>query len=114
MSRISLNSRIRAIIDAAERIDPFAAKVHRLPPALRLRYDAWRAECEAIGARYERDGGPGAYYEAMLDGKIVASDPPRDVATALGLAGAPVLLDTMSAAEVGEIWRRMVEGGRTG
>lgn len=108
MSRVSLNSRLRAILDAAERIDPRAAKVHRLSPALRLRYDAWRAECEAIHARYEREGGPAAAYEAMLAGTLVTPDPPRDVAKALGIVDAPQLPETMSETELAVIWARQI------
>ena len=35
MSRVSLSRRLAAILDTAERIDPMAVAVHRLPPAFR-------------------------------------------------------------------------------
>lgn len=109
MSRVSLTRRLAAVLEAAERIDPLVARVYRLPPALRLRYDAWRAECDAIYARLEREGGPAAIYAAMIEGELVTPDPPRAVAVALGLNGGPTLLDTMSVQEAADLWARMVE-----
>ena len=110
MSRVSIGRRIAALLNAAERIDPRATRVYRLPPALRLKYDRWRADCEAM----ETDGEPDAAYRTYLDtGHSDAPPMPRDVADALGVAGAPVLTVDMSDAEVEDIWKAMVEDDLT-
>lgn len=106
MSKIGISARIAAIRNAAESIDPVTTRVHRLPPALRARYEAWRAECARI---MDEAGDPAAAYEAMLDGALVTPDPPRDVAEALDLQGAPFLSDDMSAQQVAAVWKAMVE-----
>lgn len=105
MSRVSLSRRLAAVLDAAESIDPLATRIHRLPDALRMRYDVWRAQCEA-----QCSYGNGAAYEAMLAGDIVLHDPPRAVAQAVGIERPPVLPDTMSLAELSDLYRVMCEG----
>ena len=106
MSRVSLNRRLEAVLAAAERVNPQAAAVYRLPPALRQRYEAWRAQCDAITAEY---GEGAALYEAMLSGELVTPDPPRAVAEALGLNAGPIVTDTMSVQQAADLWARMVE-----
>lgn len=106
MSRVSLNRRLEAVLAAAERVDPVAARVMRLPPALRQRYDAWRAQCDAIMAEY---GEGAALYEGMLSGELVTPDPPRAIAEALGLNAGPLLLDTMSVRELADIYASLIE-----
>ena len=106
MSRVSLNRRLEAVLAAAERVNPQAAAVYRLPPALRQRYDAWRAQCDAVQSQY---GEGGALYEAMLSGELVTPDPPRAVAEALGLNAGPLLLETTTLQEVADLWADMVE-----
>ena len=111
MSKVSLSRRLAALLEAAEQIDPRATAVHRLPPALRMRYEFWRTECDAIHNRYEREDGPGAAYAAYLaTGESVTPPMPRAVATALGLDDAPTIPADASAADVAAIWSRMVEG----
>lgn len=109
MSRVSLNRRLAAVLDAAERIDPIAVRLYRLPPALRVRYDIWRAECDAIATRYENSANSGALYEAMLDGEFVTPDPPRAVAEALGWIDVPVLPETLTLNDLAELWARMID-----
>ena len=108
MSKIGLTARISALFDAAERADPFAARLHRLPPALRMRFELWRNECDRIHEQYEREGGPGASYAAMLDGTLVTPEPSRALAKALGFDSAPVLLETMTLREVADAWAAMI------
>ena len=105
MSRVSLNRRLEAILAAAERVDPVAARVYRLPPALRQRYDTWRAQCDAVQAQY---GDGAALYEAMLSGELVTPDPPRAVAEALGLNAGPIVTDTMSVQEAADLYASMI------
>ena len=107
MSRVSLNRRLEAVLVAAERVDPLAARVHRLPPALRQRYDAWRAECAVIYARYK--GSEGGVYEAYLAGELVTPNPPRAVAEALELNSEPVLLKSMSVDDLAKIYAARLE-----
>lgn len=109
MSRMSLNRRLDALRSAAERIDPRALAVHRLSPALRLRYDLWRAECQRIHGKIEREGGPGASYAAMIEGTLTMPAPPRAVADALGLKPGPVVPAGASEREVAEIYRAMID-----
>ncbi|MEP3143317.1 hypothetical protein [Qipengyuania citrea] len=107
MSKIGISARIAAIMEAAENIDPMAARIHRLPPALRARYEAWRSECARI---MHEAGDPAAAYETYLDtGTIGTPDPPRDVAAALELQGAPFLPADMSERDVAERWYAMVD-----
>jgi hypothetical protein len=106
MSKIGIAARLAAIMEAAESIDPMAARINRLPPALRARYEAWRSECARI---MDEAGDPAAAYEAMLDGALVTPDPPRDVAKALDLQGAPFLSVDMSERNVADLWKRMAE-----
>jgi len=107
MSRVSLNRRLEAVLAAAERVNPQAAAVYRLPPGLRQRYDAWRAQCDAVQSQY---GEGGALYEAMLSGELVTPDPPRAVAEALGVADAgPIVTDAMTLQQVADLWADMVE-----
>lgn len=108
MSRVSISRRLDAIRDAAERIDPIALRIHRMPDALRMRYDLWRTECDRIQNEIEREHGSGASYAAYLEGTFVTPEPPREVAKALGLVVAPVLTDSMSLAEVAEVYLAMV------
>ncbi|MGX7926216.1 hypothetical protein ACWPMX_06540 [Tsuneonella sp. HG094] len=110
MSRVSLNRRLGAIIEAAERIDPIAARVYRLPPALHVRYDNWRAECDRAAAQYP-DGA--AMYEAFLSGEYRTPPMPRDVREALGLQPAPLLPETMTARDIADVWDGMVRGDTT-
>ncbi|MCD1590382.1 hypothetical protein K7H13_06370 [Qipengyuania citrea] len=94
-------------MEAAENIDPMAARIHRLPPALRARYETWRTECARI---MDEAGDPAAAYDAYLDsGTWGTPDPPRDVAAALELQGAPVLTVDMSAQQVADVWKVMVD-----
>lgn len=107
MSRVSLNRRLEAILAAADRIDPVAARVHRLPPALRQRYDVWRAQCDRLT---DGMGGGAALYEAYLEsGEWPLPDPPRAVAEALGLNGGPIVTDAMSVQQAADLWAEMVE-----
>lgn len=107
MSKIGIAARLAAIMEAAESIDPMAARIHRLPPALRARYEAWRAECARI---MDEAGDPAAAYETYLDtGTWGTPDPPRDVAAALELQGAPFLPADMSERDLSDMWRRMCE-----
>lgn len=107
MSKIGISARIAAIMEAAESIDPMAARIHRLPPALRARYEAWRFECARI---MDEAGNPAAAYETYLDtGTWGTPDPPRDVAAALELQSAPFLSDDMSAQQVADVWKAMVD-----
>ena len=107
MSKIGISARIAAIMEAAENIDPMAARIHRLPPALRARYETWRTECARI---MDEAGDPAAAYDAYLDsGTWGTPDPPRDVAKALDLQGAPFLSVDMSERDVAVLWKRMAE-----
>ena len=107
MSRVSLNRRLEAVLAAAERANPQAAAVYRLPPALRQRYNAWRAQCDTIT---DEIGSGGALYAAYLEsGEWPLPDPPRAVAEALGLDGGPIVTDTMSVQQAADLWARMVE-----
>ena len=110
MSKIGLSARLAAILDTAERINPMAARVHRLPPALRIRYDNWRSECDRLHDEIEREHESGASYAAYLDGKFATPEPPRAVAGALGLLAVPVLLESMTLREVAAIYAVMVDG----
>ena len=106
MSRVSLNRRLEAVLAAAERVNPQAAAVYRLPPALRQRYDTWRTECDRLT---DEMGGGEALYAAYLEcGEWPLPDPPRAVAEALGLNAGPVLRDTMTLQEVATVWADMV------
>ena len=105
MSRVSLSRRLAAVLDAAEQIDPIAAKVHRLPDALRLRYDLWRTRCAEIKAEYDSGG----IYDSMISGELVLPDPTRTVAEALGFERPPVLPDTLSMADLSEIYGAMCQ-----
>lgn len=109
MSRVSLNRRLDALRSAAERIDPRVLAVHRLPPALRMSYDNWRRECDRVYADLEREGGPGASYEALIEGTLALPEPPRPVADALGITRGPVVPAGASDSEVAEIYRAMID-----
>lgn len=106
--RVSLNRRLEAIRDAAQRIDPRAAAVHEMQPATRLRYDNWRAECDAMLKGAGREGGPGAAYEAMIEGRLELPLPPRAVREALAIEDAPMIPHDASASDVAALWRKMV------
>lgn len=106
MSRVSLNRRLEAVLAAAERVNPQAAAVYRLPPALRQRYEAWRTECDRLT---DEMGGGEALYAAYLEsGEWPLPDPPRAVAEALGMNTGPVLLDTMTLQQAADLWAGMV------
>ncbi|MBO6768315.1 MAG: hypothetical protein JJ901_08435 [Erythrobacter sp.] len=106
MSRVSFNRRLEAVLAAAERVNPQAAAVYRLPPALRQRYDAWRTQCDAVQSQY---GEGGALYAAMLSGELVTPDPPRTVAEALGLNASPIVTDAMTLQQVADLYASMIE-----
>lgn len=107
MSRVSLNRRLAELRDAAARIDPMVVAVHSLPPALRLRYDNWRAENERRIAQYTERDGPGGAYAALLNGEDVLSPMPSALARALSIKPAPTLT-VDSDAEA--IYRGMIDG----
>ena len=101
MSKISITQRIAAIIAAAEQTNPLAARIYRLPPALRIRYDRWRDECERA---FAQAGDPADAYAAYLAGELETPAPPRAVADALQFARAPVLTEAMDVAECARIY----------
>lgn len=106
--RLSLNRRLEAIREAAARIDPVAAAVYRMQPATRLRHDLWRSECNRI---VDEMGGGEALYAHYLDtGEWPLPDPPRSVRDALSIEDAPTIPHDMSAADVAEVYARMIEG----
>ena len=79
-----------------------------MAPALRMRYELWRTECDAIHNRYEREGGPGAAYAAMLNGAFVTPDPPKDVAAALGLDDPPHIPADATAEQLAAMYATML------
>lgn len=107
MSRVSLNRRLEAIRDAAQRIDPRAAAVHHMRPATRLRYDNWRAECDAMLKEAASEGGPGAAYEAMIEGRLELPCPPRAVREALAIEDGPTIPHGASPSDIAALWRTM-------
>lgn len=107
MSRVSFNRRLEAVLAAAERVNPFAARVYRMAPATRLRFDAWRTRCDRITAQL---GGGEALYTAYLEsGEWPLPDPPRAVAEALGLNAGPIVTDTMTLRQAVELYAAMIE-----
>lgn len=107
MSRVGLGRRLQAVLEQAERINPHAARVHRMAPAVRASYDRWRRACDAEHERFADDDG-GA-YAALLRGELVTPEPPRAVAIALQLKPAPVLPDSLTTSEIEAIYRAMLE-----
>jgi hypothetical protein len=110
VSRVSLNRRLQTILEQAERIDPGAARVHRMAPAVRRQHEAWRAECDAMHERFTREGGPGAAYAALLAGEFVTPEPPRAVAGALQIPAVPVLHEGMTCEELTRMWADTIDG----
>lgn len=109
MSRVGLGRRLRAVLEAAETIDPYSARVHRMTPAVRLQFDRWQRACDAEHARFAGDE-PGASYAALLEGALVLPEPPRAVADALQLKPAPLLSDSLTLDELAAMWGEMIEG----
>jgi hypothetical protein len=109
VSRVSLNRRLQALLEAAEAHDPHAVRLHRLTPEARLQYDQWRRACDAEYARFDGDE-PGAAYEALLEGSLHLPEPPRAVAEALGLPEPIVLTDAMTTEDLARLWSEMIEG----
>lgn len=105
MSRLSLNRRMMALLDRAERHDPHAVRIYRMPPAVRLAYDQWRARCEAEAAKHPE---PGSLFEAYLSGTYRSPEAPRAVRDALAIEAPPVLTDDLSVADVAELYARMI------
>lgn len=109
MSRVSLNRRLQALLEAAEAIDPHAFKMHRLTPAVRAQFDQWRRCVDAEFARFA--GEPeGAAYAALLQGELHLPPPPRAVAEALGLPEPVALTDDMTTEDLARLWSEMIEG----
>lgn len=106
MSRVSLSRRLEAVLAAAERVNPQAAAVYRLPPALRVRYTAWRAECERAAGRYPGE----SLYQAILDGEYRTPAMPQPLREALGMNAGAVLPATMSERAVADLWADMIAG----
>ena len=107
MSKIGIAARIAAIVAAAEQTNPLAARVYRLPPALRIRYENWRTECERAMAKH---GDPAAAYAAYRIGEDDTPEPPRAVADVLQFKRPPVLTEAMSVAECARIYDEFREG----
>lgn len=108
MSRVGLGRRLRAVLAAAETIDPYAARVHRMTPAVRLQFDRWQHACNAEHARFAGHE-LGAAYAALLEGALHLPEPPRAVADALQLKPAPMLSDSLTLGEIEAIYRAMIE-----
>lgn len=108
MSRVGFGARLRAVLEAAETIDPYAARVHRMTPAVRLQFDRWQRACDAEHARFAGDE-PGAVFAALLEGALHLPEPPRAVADALQLKPPPVLSDSLTLGELEAIYRAMIE-----
>lgn len=107
MSRVSLNRRLQAVLEAAEAVDPHAVKLHRMAPATRAQYDRWRRCCDAEYARFA--GQPdGAAFEALLAGTLHLPEPPRCVAEALGLPEPIVLHEDLTSGELEALWSAMI------
>lgn len=107
MSKIGITARIAAIVAAAEQANPLATRIYRLPPALRIRYDRWRGECDRA---FAEAGDPADAFAAHLAGEIETPEPPRAVADALQFGSAPVLTEAMSVAECARIYDEFREG----
>lgn len=107
MTRVGLGRRLRAVLEAAETIDPYAARVHRMTPAVRLQFDRWRRSCDAEHERFADDNG-GA-FAAILEGALVVPEPPRAVAIALQLKPAPPLPDSLTLGEIEATYRALLE-----
>lgn len=107
MSRVGLGRRLQAVLEQAERINPHAARLHRMAPAVRASYDRWRRACDAEHERFADDHG-GA-YAARLRGELVTPEPSRAVSDALQLKPAPLLPDSLTLGEVAAIYRAMSE-----
>lgn len=104
---MSLSRRLAAVLEAAERHNPQAVCVHRMKPAVRLRYDNWQTRCERLT---DELGGGAALYERYIEsGTWPLPDPPVAVAQALGVdRGLPVIDDGMGLGELSEIYARMI------
>lgn len=107
MSKIGIAQRIAAIVAAAEQANPLATRIYRLPPALRIRYDRWRDECERA---FAEAGDPANAFEAYLAGAIETPEPPRAVADAFQFERAPALTEAMDVAECARIYDAFREG----
>ena len=109
MSRVSLTRRLETIRNAADRIDPFASRVHRLSPALRASYDRWRDERGRSIASLEARDGPGGAYAAMIEDTVVMPDPPQQIADALGIAPIEPLLADATCDDLAQRYAAMIE-----
>ena len=107
MSRTSISRRLQALLEAAERVDPQAVAVHRMAPATRLRFDAWRTECDRLT---DEMGGGEALYRSYLDAdEWPLPPPPKAVAAALGLDARPIVTDDTDIHDLAEAWAAMIE-----
>jgi hypothetical protein len=109
MSRVSLGRRLQGVLEQAERINPQAARVHRMAPAVRAQFDRWRAVCDSAHAPFAGDE-PGAAYAALLAGEFVTPEPPRAVADALQLPATPVLHESLTTDDLARMWADMIDG----
>ncbi len=110
MSKVGLAHRLRNLRDTLEQINPRALAVHRMPQHLRRDYDKWRAQCERADEYAERDRGPGGAYAAMLDGTLDAPAMPERVKQYLNVPDDPQFADDVTAEDLAEIYREMLEG----
>ncbi len=107
MSRVGIESRLRAIRDAAKRHDPRGYALHNLTPQLRRWHDEWRDECNRIAAeRYGDDAS--ARYEAMAEGDDVALPMPLPVAMALNIQSTTGISATASVDDAAEMYRKLL------
>ena len=106
MSRVSLNRRLQALLDTAQRIDPEAVALHTMPPAIRSRYDAWLAGNAESAQPF--DDGQGGIFAAILDGRFEPDPMPRDVAQWLGISDPPVITVDMTTDDAADLYGRMI------
>ena len=83
MSRVSLGRRIDRLRDTILPPGSLAWRVDRLDDDLAALHRTWHKDVSDIISRAQNEGGPGAAYAALLDGKLDLPTMPRSVEQAL-------------------------------
>ena len=111
MARRSVDRRLDKLLDAILPPGSHERRVHELSDDLRDLLRSHQAKTDAIFLRLENiDSTPGAAYARLLAGDLVLPMMPVQLRQALALPDAPVLTESMTLAEIGDVYRQLIEG----
>jgi hypothetical protein len=112
VARRSIDSRMDRILNRILPPGSIERAEYELPEDMKQALRLHRSKASAIISGVVNRDGPGAAYARLLEGDLILPALPVQLREALGLVEMPAVTEDMTAAEAGEIYQRMIEGGQ--